>query len=280
MLIRHEAPCLDRWQPFTKYHLNVMLMDSKRQNQIIYKITYPNGKIYIGQDLTDTIDYFGSPDSNLIEKDFTEEQRKDFTIRKEILWESRNASKSEVTQKEIELIKYFESNNPLKGYNKIPKLQDKNSHKVDDADTLFPELDKYIKKGNFEFSPNDNLNQVCNAPRDKSGVYFVYAKNREKTKLVYIGRSGEVRKDGSLFIRKAGLGGMKDRLINGKQFGEARRNSWKSKMLEDNIDALVIYWYVTHKKEFVDCPKKLESKLLERFSSKYGKLPDWNNEVR
>ena len=28
--------------------------------KIIYKITYPNGKIYIGQDLTDSANYFGS----------------------------------------------------------------------------------------------------------------------------------------------------------------------------------------------------------------------------
>jgi len=54
--------------------------------KVIYKITYPNGKIYIGKDLTDSINYFGSANSRLIEKDFTREQRKDFTIRKEILW--------------------------------------------------------------------------------------------------------------------------------------------------------------------------------------------------
>jgi hypothetical protein len=28
--------------------------------KIIYKITYPNGKIYVGSDLTDSINYFGS----------------------------------------------------------------------------------------------------------------------------------------------------------------------------------------------------------------------------
>jgi len=27
---------------------------------IIYKITYPNGKIYVGQDRTDSITYFGN----------------------------------------------------------------------------------------------------------------------------------------------------------------------------------------------------------------------------
>lgn len=67
--------------------------------KVIYKITYPNGKIYIGKDLTNTLNYFGSASSKLIEKDFTREQQKDFTIRKEILWESDTASDSEVNKR-------------------------------------------------------------------------------------------------------------------------------------------------------------------------------------
>ena len=31
----------------------------------IYTITYPNGRIYVGKDLTDSINYFGSADSEL-----------------------------------------------------------------------------------------------------------------------------------------------------------------------------------------------------------------------
>lgn len=34
--------------------------------KVIYKITYSNGKIYIGKDLTDSINYFGSAKSKLI----------------------------------------------------------------------------------------------------------------------------------------------------------------------------------------------------------------------
>ena len=56
--------------------------------KIVYKITYPNGKIYIGKDLTGTFRYFGSPNSKLLESDFTDEEKRDFTIRREILWQS------------------------------------------------------------------------------------------------------------------------------------------------------------------------------------------------
>lgn len=91
--------------------------------KVIYKITYPNGKIYIGKDLTDDINYFGSANSKLIELDFTREQRRDFTIRKEVLWESEIARDKEVNKKEIEFIRLYESNNPAIGYNRNPRYK-------------------------------------------------------------------------------------------------------------------------------------------------------------
>ena len=90
---------------------------------MIYKITYPNGKIYIGKDLTDSINYFGSADNKLAEMDFTRQQRRDFSIRKEILWESESASDAEVNQKEIEFIKSHRANDPAIGYKQWPKFK-------------------------------------------------------------------------------------------------------------------------------------------------------------
>jgi antitoxin (DNA-binding transcriptional repressor) of toxin-antitoxin stability system len=91
--------------------------------KVIYKITYPNGKIYIGQDVTDSINYFGSANGKLIEADFSREDRRNFIIRKEILWESESASASEVYQKEVEFILAFKANDPTIGYNRRPKFR-------------------------------------------------------------------------------------------------------------------------------------------------------------
>ena len=90
---------------------------------VIYKITYPNGKIYVGKDLTDSINYFGSADDSLIAQDFTREQRRDFTVRKEILWESETATDSEVSLRETEFIRALRSNDPAVGYNRWPKAK-------------------------------------------------------------------------------------------------------------------------------------------------------------
>lgn len=89
--------------------------------KVVYKITYPNGKIYIGKDLTNSLTYFGSVDSNYVAQDFTETEKRNFTITKEIIFESESIE--EINKMEVELILKFESNNPKIGYNKWPKFK-------------------------------------------------------------------------------------------------------------------------------------------------------------
>ena len=72
--------------------------------------------------MTDCITYFGSPSAALIGADFTREQRRDFTIRKEILWESDTATDREVTAKEFDLIRLLRANDPAIGYNRRPRF--------------------------------------------------------------------------------------------------------------------------------------------------------------
>jgi hypothetical protein len=91
----------------------------------VYKITYPNGKIYVGMDLIGLVTYFGSPSraaKDLITADLAE-HRLDMTVRKEILWESETATDAEVRAKEIELIRATGANNPEIGYNRTPRFR-------------------------------------------------------------------------------------------------------------------------------------------------------------
>ena len=90
----------------------------------VYKITYPTGKIYIGKDSVGSARYMGSPDMALINADFRKlpkEKQLDYTVRKEILWESEMATEHELSMKEIEFIRKYQSNNPAVGYNQWPK---------------------------------------------------------------------------------------------------------------------------------------------------------------
>ena len=84
----------------------------------IYKITYPNGKIYIGQDRTCDINYFGSADSATIAADFRGAKGRDFRIRKQILRTLHNVTIVEVNLIERDLIAKHQSNDPRVGYNR------------------------------------------------------------------------------------------------------------------------------------------------------------------
>lgn len=90
--------------------------------KVIYRITYPNGKIYIGQDVTDSINYFGSASSAMIAQDFTREERMSFTVTRDILWESETATREEVNEMERRAIVEFRANDPAIGYNRWPKF--------------------------------------------------------------------------------------------------------------------------------------------------------------
>ncbi|GGF60242.1 hypothetical protein GCM10011402_10300 [Paracoccus acridae] len=90
--------------------------------KIIYKVTWPNGKIYIGSDLTDSTSYFGSPNPARLEADFpTRESRRLMSVTREILWESADADDAEVRARERDLILSHRASDPAIGYNLVPR---------------------------------------------------------------------------------------------------------------------------------------------------------------
>lgn len=88
---------------------------------VVYLITYPNGKIYIGQDRTNDANYFGSADSRLIAAEFSQRELDDFTIRKQILVRRKNTTIQELNRLEREQIEKHQSNEPKVGYNRWPR---------------------------------------------------------------------------------------------------------------------------------------------------------------
>jgi hypothetical protein len=99
--------------------------DAVARRKQVYKITYPNGKIYVGMDLTGTLTYFGSPSAHeqIAADHELHPQRFDFTLRKEILWESETATDAEVRAMEMKLIREHRANDPTIGYNLTPRFR-------------------------------------------------------------------------------------------------------------------------------------------------------------
>lgn len=134
---------------------------------------------------------------------------------------------------------------------------------------MFEILERYPHHGKFEFDKFDNLAEKCNAPKNKSGVYIVF---NEKNTLIYIGRSGHKQSDGTIKHRQDGIYG---RLVDGKQFGKARRNSWPIKMKDCGYQRFLVFWYDTGN----DNPKAVESILLHEVIKEFGCLPPWNGQL-
>ena len=100
---------------------NVIQVGSMPRRKQIFKITYPNGKIYVGMDLIGLLLNVGSPSARERIAADLDAHRLDLTLRKEILWESETATDDEVRTMEAKLIRETGANNPATGYNIWPR---------------------------------------------------------------------------------------------------------------------------------------------------------------
>ena len=134
---------------------------------------------------------------------------------------------------------------------------------------MFDELTKYINNGHFFFERGQTLSQVCNAP-EKAGVYYILMLRKGKIELVYIGASGTINQRGEFSTQL-----LRGRL-NNKQDGKKRQHFFEAIMLENEIDALDIYWFVTFDDKHRHIPTYVEALLLQKHFDIYGCLPQWN----
>lgn len=140
---------------------------------------------------------------------------------------------------------------------------------------------KYKQFGSFDFyaaASKRDCFKDCNAPSDASGIYLIFGVSGSNEELVYIGRSGELLSDGTMKHRLAGLGGIKDRLVNGKYkytdtgLKVTRYIFWKEKMATERFEKLKIKWYVTHSADYLDCPIKIEADLINAYRPRWNRL--------
>ncbi|MGM0505519.1 MAG: hypothetical protein ACQESQ_12920 [Bacteroidota bacterium] len=125
---------------------------------------------------------------------------------------------------------------------------------------MFQEPKNYTDNDHFFFQSDNELEKVCNAPKDKDGVFKVLELRNGNINLVYIGYS----KSGGLF----------NEIVNGIHFDKnTRKIGWTYQMLKDKTDALDLYWYVIDDK---DEQKKEQVDMLKDFIEQTGKLPKWN----
>ena len=139
---------------------------------------------------------------------------------------------------------------------------------------MYKEVSKFKNSGSFQFSTNDDLEVVCNAPNEASGVFLVYAIQEENRELIMVASTGTVQNDGTL---KAKNGGLYDKIVNGHQFAKtARKYSWKTQLKLEKIEAIEVFWYETYNDKTKVIPTFVEGQILQLFLKENGKLPKWN----
>ena len=134
---------------------------------------------------------------------------------------------------------------------------------------MFDEVKKYKTNGHFFFEKGNTLSQVCNAP-EQPGVYYILMLRKGKIQLVYIGSSGTINQKGKFSTQL-----LRGRL-NNKQDGKKRQHFFEEIMLENEIDALDIYWFVTFDEKRQHIPAYVEALLLQKHFDIFGCLPLWN----
>jgi hypothetical protein len=137
---------------------------------------------------------------------------------------------------------------------------------------MFSELNKYKNQGHFFFEKGNNLKELSAGVPDLPGVYYIIRLSRVKIDLVYIGKSGPIKQNGTFMEQ-----GLKERL-NSKQDGINREVFFNEKCIQENIDALDVYWFVTFDNKNHDLPGFVEGVILQRYFEVHGKLPPWNKE--
>jgi hypothetical protein len=135
---------------------------------------------------------------------------------------------------------------------------------------MFDETKKYKKTDHFFLRSDGNLDSSCNAPKTGNGVFVVYQLKHGRIDLVLIGSSGKIQKNGSL----KNTDSLYNSIVKDPQFGL----SWISKIKNEDIDGLDIYWYETFNQKTKDSPTFVQATLLQKYWEIYGRLPDWNKE--
>ena len=139
---------------------------------------------------------------------------------------------------------------------------------------MYKELKKFKTTNSFSLTLDNNLEEVCNASDNGSGVFLVYDASTEEKELIMVGSTGTIQNDGTL---KSKNGGLYDKIVNGHQFAKTgRKYSWPAQMKKEEITTLEVVWYETFNEKSKAIPTFVEGQVLQNFLDENGKLPRWN----
>ena len=138
---------------------------------------------------------------------------------------------------------------------------------------MYKELTKFKTTNHFIFTPENQLDEVCNAT-EGSGLFLVFQVKEDAKELIMVGSTGTVQNNGTL---KSKNGGLYDKIVNGHQFAKTgRKYSWPSRMKLEKIETLEVHWFETFGGKHKVIPTYVEGQILQIHLNEFGCLPKWN----
>lgn len=129
---------------------------------------------------------------------------------------------------------------------------------------------RFATRGEFTLEVGQALEaQVAAAGiPEAAGVFLVFGQSEEDEGLLYIGRAGTMRTDGTLTDQDLSSGMLM------KQYGKPRPTLWPRWLEEYELQRLVVRWFVTLDDEGQGTlPAKALADLLQAFYDENGELP-------
>ena len=139
---------------------------------------------------------------------------------------------------------------------------------------MFDELHKYKNKGHFFFKKGQLFSQESKNVPDKQGVYYIFRLAQHKVDMVYIGKSETIEQNGEYINQSL------REMFDNKRQNVKRQVFFEQKMIEEDIEALDIYWFVTFDEKHQDLPEYAKGLIMQSYFETFGELPPWNEEYQ
>ncbi len=129
--------------------------------------------------------------------------------------------------------------------------------------------------GQFEISSGNELRNKIRASNvsNKPGCYVIYKNSIESHNVIYIGKAGTMKTDGS--FKDQGLAGR----LCAKQEKMPRPQFFQEIIEKHKISILYFQWFVTFNGQSKILPAKAEADLLQAYFDEYGELPMLNKDI-
>lgn len=137
-------------------------------------------------------------------------------------------------------------------------------------------LGRYDKRfpinGSFRLMRGENLHSCIqrNHVPKMPGVYVIFAVRRRRGRILEIGRSGTLERDGTFKNQ------MLAERLQGKKDRKPRRQFFPEEMKKLGFSALDFMWWATIDDKVRIIPLKAEADLLQAFFDDHNRLPPWN----